>query len=403
MSDPSQTEPKIQRKLAALFAADVADYSRLMSVDEEGTTKTLSEYRLIMDELIAKYGGRIANTAGDSVLAEFASSVEAVRCAVEIQESLLSRSSTCPPNRRIEFRIGVNIGDVIQKDGDLLGDGVNVAARLESIAVPGGICISGEVRDQIEGKLTLQCVSMGQQRLKNINRPIRAYKIGAGNVPRFHDFFRLQSDRLFKASIAMFVGLILLGLLWFYFERMAPSLKSTSTEQLERTRSELERRVAEERTNTSLESNEILRRATFGGHNYLVVRTWGGTWEEAEASARAMGGYLVAINSPEENAFVLGLIQDEDSLWINYKNSNMLGPWIGLVQREGAVEPDGGWVWSNGDAITYSNWLEYQPNNWKGKENVGHFNEWIGHGPPRWGDTSELGNKRGFIAEFEDE
>ena len=135
-------EHKVERRLAAIFAADVAGYSRLMSQDEVGTLRTLTAHREIMDRLIAEHGGRIANTAGDSVLAEFPSAVDAVRCAVQVQEALASSKPGCVRGARLQFRIGVHVGDVMIRGGDLLGDGVNIAARLEGIADPGGICIS---------------------------------------------------------------------------------------------------------------------------------------------------------------------------------------------------------------------------------------------------------------------
>src|SRR4051812_28949060 len=135
-------EHRVERRLAAIFAADVAGYSRLMSHDEVGTLRTLTAHRQIMDRLIAEHGGRIANTAGDSVLAEFPSVVDAVQCSMAAQEALAKANQETPEERRVRFRIGVHVGDVMVQGGDLLGDGINIAARLESLAEPGGICIS---------------------------------------------------------------------------------------------------------------------------------------------------------------------------------------------------------------------------------------------------------------------
>src|SRR5215218_7759428 len=140
MAEPTQ---RIERRLAAIFAADVAGYSRLMNQDEVGTLRTLTVHREIMDGLIAEHGGRIANTAGDSVLAEFSSAVNAVQCAVEIQKALADLNTGVDPNRALRFRVGIHVGDVMVRDGDLLGDGVNIAARLEAMAEPGGVCVSG--------------------------------------------------------------------------------------------------------------------------------------------------------------------------------------------------------------------------------------------------------------------
>jgi class 3 adenylate cyclase len=166
----------IKRRLTAILAADAVNYSRHMSVDEEGTLRQLAAHRAVIDRIIEAHEGRIVGTQGDSVLAEFASPVEAVRCAVEIQEGVHTRNETLPEADRLHFRIGVNLGDVMIDGSDILGDGVNVAARLEGIADPGGICISSSVYDQIAGKLSLGFVDLGEQSLKNIARPIRVYQ-----------------------------------------------------------------------------------------------------------------------------------------------------------------------------------------------------------------------------------
>lgn len=172
------TRKHVDRRLTAILAADVADYSRLMGADEEGTHAQLKAHRHdLIDRRIRKHRGRIINTAGDGLLAEFASAVEAVRCAVEIQRTMITRNANVPAESRLEFRIGINVGDVIEDGSEIFGDGVNVAARLESIAPRGGICISRQVLDQIEGKLKLQFREMGRQNLKNIARPIEVFAI----------------------------------------------------------------------------------------------------------------------------------------------------------------------------------------------------------------------------------
>jgi class 3 adenylate cyclase len=170
----------VKRKLAAILAADAVGYSRMMAADEEGTMRILSAHRSVIDGIIQFHEGRIINTAGDSVLAEFASPTQAVRCAVEIQDALKTRNDSLPEERRLHFRIGVNLGDVMVKGEDLLGDGVNIAARLEGIAEPGEIYLSSSVYDQIAGKLDLGFVDMGEQALKNIDRPVRAYRVDRG-------------------------------------------------------------------------------------------------------------------------------------------------------------------------------------------------------------------------------
>lgn len=169
--------PPLQRKLAAILAADVAGYSRMMGIDEEGTLATLSAYRTITDTLIAQHGGRICGTAGDSVLAEFASVFAAVQCAVDIQRNVSSANEELAEDRRMWFRIGVNVGDVMMKHGDIFGDGVNIAARIESLAEPGGICISRGVHDHVMRKLAYRFEDLGEKSVKNIAQPIRVFRL----------------------------------------------------------------------------------------------------------------------------------------------------------------------------------------------------------------------------------
>ena len=174
---PPQQEQRVERRLAAIFAADVAGYSRLVSQDEAGTLRALAAAREVMDGLIRDHGGRIANTAGDSVLAEFPSAVDAVQCAVAVQEKLAEASAGEPEDRRLQFRIGVHVGDVVVRGGDLLGDGVNVAARLEGLAEPGGIAISGAAHGYVRKALPLAYTDLGEQQVKNIDEPVRAYSV----------------------------------------------------------------------------------------------------------------------------------------------------------------------------------------------------------------------------------
>ncbi len=169
---------RVGRRLAAIVAADVAGYSRLMGLDEVGTARTLREHRKVSDALVAKHGGRIVKTTGDGVLLEFPSVVDAVECAVAVQAVMAQRNEGVPQDRRMLFRIGINLGDILIEGEDILGDGVNVAARLEGIAEPGGICISASAYDQVRGKVTVEFVDLGEQPLKNIARPIRAYAVG---------------------------------------------------------------------------------------------------------------------------------------------------------------------------------------------------------------------------------
>jgi class 3 adenylate cyclase len=174
----------VKRRLSCILAADAVGYSQQMEQDEESTIRVLAAHRAVIDGIITFHGGRIMSTAGDSVLAEFSSVVEAVRCAVEIQEALKTRNDALPETSQMHFRVGVNLGDVVVKNDDLLGDGVNVAARLETIAEPGGICISSSVYDQITGKLDLGFQDIGEQTLKNISRPIRVYRVSGPGKPQ---------------------------------------------------------------------------------------------------------------------------------------------------------------------------------------------------------------------------
>jgi adenylate cyclase len=167
----------VERKLTAILCADVHGYSRLMGEDEEATLRTLTAYRKLIDNLIQPHHGRFVDSAGDSVLAEFASVVNAMQCAVEIQNILKAQNVSLPPERRMEFRIGVNLGDVMVEGEQIYGDGVNVASRLESLAEPGGICISGTVHEHVEKKLALNYQDLGEQTVKNITRPVRVWQV----------------------------------------------------------------------------------------------------------------------------------------------------------------------------------------------------------------------------------
>jgi adenylate cyclase len=174
------------RRLAAILAADVAGYSRLIEADEEGTLERLKALRReVLDPKIAEHRGRIVKTTGDGLLVEFGSVVDALRCAVEVQREMAGRDAGVPPDTRIEYRIGINVGDIVVEDGDIFGDGVNVAARLEGLAEPGGICVSARVREDTAGKLDLAFDDIGERQLKNIARPVRVYRVmmAAGSTP----------------------------------------------------------------------------------------------------------------------------------------------------------------------------------------------------------------------------
>src|SRR5690606_35905781 len=175
---PPMAQPTVERRLAAILAADMVEYSRLMEVDETGTLARLKTHRLeLIDPAIAKNKGRVIKTAGDGMLVEFSSVAEAVACAVETQRRMARRNADVAPGHAIRFRVGINLGDVISEDQDIFGDGVNVAARLQECAEPGGICVSGAVRDQVGDRLGVAFEDLGEQRIKNISRPIRVFRV----------------------------------------------------------------------------------------------------------------------------------------------------------------------------------------------------------------------------------
>ena len=174
----------VTRRLVAVLAADVAGYSRLMGVDEEGTHERLKAHlQELVNPKIVEHRGRIVKNTGDGFLAEFPSVVDAVRCAAEVQRGMAERNAKTPENGRITFRIGINLGDVIVEEYDIFGDGVNVAARLEALAEPGGICISRVVRDQVRDRLDCTFEDLGEQEVKNIPRPVRAYRVRDRTFP----------------------------------------------------------------------------------------------------------------------------------------------------------------------------------------------------------------------------
>jgi adenylate cyclase len=176
------TQEGFKRKLIAILSADVKGYSRLMSQDERGTIRTLTTYKEVMTKLIQDYKGRVVDSPGDNLLAEFGSVVDTVNCAVEIQQELSERNAELRPARQMVFRIGINLGDVVEEEGRIYGDGVNIAARVEGLAEGGSICISGTVYDQVKNKLGLEYENLGEQTVKNIPEPVRVYRVKLGTV-----------------------------------------------------------------------------------------------------------------------------------------------------------------------------------------------------------------------------
>jgi adenylate cyclase len=224
-----------KRKLTAILSADVKGYSRLMGEDEAETVKTLTAYRKIMGELIQQHRGRVIDSPGDNILAEFGSVVDAMKCAVKIQETLKRKNAELPANRRMDFRIGVNLGDVIEEEDRIYGDGVNIAARLEGLADGGGICISGTAFDQVKHKLSVGYQYLGKQTVKNIPDPVRAYKVlmeseAAGKVIGEKEPKETRWGWKAVAGVAVLV-LVLGGFVWNFYWR-TPKIEPASKEKM---------------------------------------------------------------------------------------------------------------------------------------------------------------------------
>jgi adenylate cyclase len=232
--DPMSAE-SFKRKLTANLRADVKGYSRLMGEDEDATIRTLSTYRELMSTLIQKHRGRVVDSPGDNLLAEFLSVVDAVRCAVEIQEELRVRNDELPENRRMEVRIGINLGDVVEEGERIYGDGVNIAARVEGLAEGGGICISGTVYDSIKNKLSLGYESMGEHTVKNIKEPVRVYRmrIGPEAAGKVIGEKEPKHTRWGWKSVAAVAVLVLVagGVVWNFYLR-APKIEPASKEKM---------------------------------------------------------------------------------------------------------------------------------------------------------------------------
>ncbi|MBW2205131.1 MAG: hypothetical protein JRF52_13965 [Deltaproteobacteria bacterium] len=230
------TQEGFKRKLTAILSADVQGYSRLMGEDEDATIRTLTSYRELMSTLIQKHRGRVVDSPGDNLLAEFLSVVDAVRCAVEVQEEFRVRNAELPENRRMEFRIGINLGDVVEEGERIYGDGVNIAARVEGLAEGGGICLSGTVYDSIKNKLSLSYESLGEHTVKNIKDPVRVYRMRIGPEAAAPVVRGKKSGprRWQKAVLAVVAVLIVAAGAWaiwnFYFR--PPAIEPASIEKM---------------------------------------------------------------------------------------------------------------------------------------------------------------------------
>jgi class 3 adenylate cyclase/TolB-like protein/lipoprotein NlpI len=231
------TAPEVKRKLTAILSADVEGYSRLMEEDEAATVKTLTAYRETITSLIHHHRGRVVDSPGDNLLAEFASVVDAVQCAVEIQELLKAKNAELPENRRMQFRIGINLGDVIEEGARIYGDGVNIASRIEALADPGGICISMSVYNQIKKKLVLDYEDLGEHSAKNISEPIRVYRVPLERravAGRVHTVKKAKPKRWQWAALAVAVVVIIGAGAWVirHFVLRSAPIKPASVEKI---------------------------------------------------------------------------------------------------------------------------------------------------------------------------
>ncbi|MEJ2165844.1 MAG: adenylate/guanylate cyclase domain-containing protein, partial [Desulfobacterales bacterium] len=231
------TQEGFKRKLTSIFSADAVGYSRLMAEDEAQTVKTIASYREIMASLVKQHRGRVVDSPGDNVLAEFLSVVDAVQCAVAVQNEFQNRNAELAENRKMKFRIGINLGDVIEEDGRIYGDGVNIAARLEALADPGGICVSKTAFDQIETKLPLGYEYLGEKPVKNIPKPVGAYRVLM--QPRVTMAEKSESRKpdslgrkaIIAGAIGIFVLLCGLGF-WQFYKWHIPKVEPASVEKM---------------------------------------------------------------------------------------------------------------------------------------------------------------------------
>ena len=336
------TAPPIKRKLAAILAADAVGYSRAMAADEEGTMKVLAAHRAVIDGIIQFHEGRIVNTAGDSVIAEFASPTQAVRCAVEIQDALKTRNDSLDEGKRMQFRIGVNLGDVMVKGEDLLGDGVNVAARLESIAEPGGIYVASSVYDQIAGKLDLGFSDLGEQSLKNIDRPVRAYRVDRDKRATPAPAARKQQKRSAMPWVAAGVAALAIGggATWYAGQqstaRQAEEAKAKAESDAAKARAEAElakvRAEAEEARKTAAAATDSAARAQ-AQVELAKARA------DAESTRRKADAELAAASDARRSAEAAAKSAAAAKPVAVKQGPSYAGPWAGTWSCSGGKEP----------------------------------------------------------------
>ncbi|NKL63975.1 hypothetical protein GFM09_32855 [Rhizobium leguminosarum bv. viciae] len=379
-------EVDMGRRLTTIFAADIAQYSQHVEDDEIATLSHLAKLREIMDAIIRRHEGSIANTAGDSVIAVFDSAVEAVLAAIDIQAAHRSYNETVPSAQRLKYRIGINLGDVnVQPNGDVLGGGVNIAARLESIAQPGGICLSEGVFEQVDRKLPTELKRIGEHYVKNLAKPITVYAISDVD----ENFIALSRRRsaAFIRKPAFLAGLAILTIVAFgasvfvLTQQRTPEWAQRAYKKDESVQGKSERDI--------LANFDLVTEGHFGHSRYLVIRTWGASMASLLDLAAGLKGHLATITSAEENEFVYNLTLEKPGHWVVQDvdgEPQSSGPMIGLMQHDGAKEPDGGWHWVDGEPLSYTAWARYQPGNSGGHQNIAQFRADGREPKPTWDD-----------------
>jgi len=336
------TTEGFKRKITAILSADVVGYSRLMGEDEAATVKTLATYREVMAALIKQHRGRMVDSPGDNVLAEFASVVDGVQCAVAVQKEFQSRNAELPEGRRMEFRIGINLGDVIEEEQRIYGDGVNIAARLEALADPGGICISKTAFDQIETKLPLGYEYMGEQTVKNIPRPVGAYRVFM--EPRVTVAEEIEEEKvvplwrrkaIFAGAIAVLVAAIAVAIWNFYLRPAPPPVEVTSKKAPTASPERDTQRLAEERDRLKQQLERLRAEKELLTDRKVLETERQRLEEEKKKLAYVPESVRRPINELRhgQGPFIIDDFEDKD-LWSSHFNSQ----WRKFTRRQGRLK-----------------------------------------------------------------
>lgn len=322
----------MKRKISAILAADIVKYSKLVADDEEETVRRLAGYRTAFDEVTARHGGRIVNTVGDAVLAEFPSSVDAVRCALDVQESIRIRERAYPATRQMNVRIGITLADIVDREGELFGDGVNMAARFESLAPPGGICLSQTVYEQVADKLSVKFWDIGMQRVKNVPNPIHAYVIAphlAGDVGGRNTFWKARNTprNRWLAGAAMVLALLATAAATQWRRTEQPAAPALATAPLQRLGGPTQAHVDEDKLRALAASQGIplpsqikvlMPAASVPAHWAAYLGAWGGDkrWNRGGRQA------VLIVETIDEAGTVLGVYAHGLPLVANAANQN---------------------------------------------------------------------------------